>query len=206
DMQAVQRQADELAQEQKQVASEVNGLEQAGAGRDEKAQALAQRKDAMDAKVADLQSQLEKLANQVRRDEKDAARKLDEAAGSIRDKRIREELRYSKSQLRGSPGQYARAMEDDIAAKLDALEQKVNDAAGALGKGAKQDAAARAAEKARDLVRGLESMDQRMRDRGQRGQNGRANGSQQGQEGQNGQQGSRGQNGQQGSRGQNGQQ
>ena len=31
DMQAVQRQAEELAQEQKQVASEVNGLEQAGA-------------------------------------------------------------------------------------------------------------------------------------------------------------------------------
>src|SRR5262245_6597971 len=72
DMQALQRQAAELAQEQKQVASDVNGLEQAGAGRDEKAQGLAQRKDAMDAKVADLQSQLEKLANQVRRDEKDA--------------------------------------------------------------------------------------------------------------------------------------
>jgi len=217
DMQALQRQAAELSQEQKQVASDVNGLEQAGAGRDEKAQGLAQRKDAMDAKVADLQSQLEKLANQVRRDEKDAARKLDEAAGSIRDKRIREEIRYSKSQLRGSPGQYARAMEEDIASKLDALEKKVNDAAGALGKGAKQDAAARAAEKARDLVRGLESMDQRMRNRGQNGrdsngQNSRANGNQQGQqgqqgqEGQNGQQGSRGQNGQQGSQSANGQQ
>src|SRR6185436_12347887 len=110
DMQGAQRQAEELAQEQKQIAQEVNGLEQAGAGREEKAQALSQRKDAMDAKVADLQQQLEKLANTVRRDEKEAARKLDEAAGSIRDKRIREEIRYSKSQLRGSPGQYARAM------------------------------------------------------------------------------------------------
>src|SRR6185295_803974 len=172
DMQAAQRQAAELAQEQKQVASDVNGLEQAGASRDEKAQGLSQRKDAMDAKVADLQSQLEKLANQVRRDEKDAARKLDEAAGSIRDKRIREEIRYSKSQLRGSPGQYARAMEDDIASKLDALEKKVNDAAGAMGKSAKQDSMARAADKARDLVRGMESMDQRMRDRAQNGQRG----------------------------------
>jgi hypothetical protein len=181
DMQGVQRQAEELAQEQKQVAADVNGLEQAGAGRDEKAQAIAQRKDAMDAKVADLQTQLEKLANQVRRDEKDAARKLDDAAGSIRDKRIREEIRYSKSQLRGSPGQYARAMEEDIAAKLDALKGKVNDAAGAMGKAAKQDAVARAAERARDLVRGMESMDQRMRDRAQNGQrttngqNGRSN-------------------------------
>jgi hypothetical protein len=207
DMQAAQRQAAELAQEQKQVASDVNGLEQAGASRDEKAQGLAQRKDAMDAKVADLQSQLERLANGVRRDEKDAARKLDEAAGSIRDKRIREEIRYSKNQLKGSPGQYARAMEDDIASKLDALEKKVNEAAGAMGKSAKQDSMARAADKARDLVRGMESMDQRMRDRaqnGQRGRDGQQNG-QQGREGQQGQQGQQGQSGQQGKAGQQGQ-
>jgi uncharacterized protein DUF4175 len=193
DMQAVQRQAEDLAKEQKEVASDVNALEQAGAGRDEKAQGIAQRKDAMDAKVADLQSQLERLANQVRRDEKDAARKLDEAAGSIRDKRIREEIRYSKSQLRGSPGQYARAMEDDIAAKLDALQKKVGDAAGAMGKSAKQDAVARAAEKARDLVRGMESMDQRMRERAQSGRNQR--GSQDAQNGQRSQQGQQGQQG-----------
>jgi hypothetical protein len=207
DMQAAQRQAAELAQEQKQVASDVNGLEQAGASRDEKAQGLAQRKDAMDAKVADLQSQLEKLANQVRRDEKDAARKLDEAAGSIRDKRIREEIRYSKSQLRGSPGQYARAMEDDIASKLEALEKKVNEAAGAMGKSAKQDSLARAADKARDLVRGMESMDQRMRNRAQNGQRGQdGQNGQQGREGQQGQSGQQGRSGQPGQSGQQGQQ
>ena len=57
---------------------------------------VADRKDAMDKNVADLQNELEKLANSMRRDEKDAARKLDEAAGSIRDKRIREMIRYSR--------------------------------------------------------------------------------------------------------------
>src|SRR5581483_2889594 len=86
DLQRAQHQAEELANEQKDVASDVNALDQAGANRAAKAQSLAQRKDAMDAKVADLQKQLEELANQMRRDEKDAARKLDEAAGSIRDK------------------------------------------------------------------------------------------------------------------------
>src|SRR5205814_8102567 len=139
DLQRAQRQAEELAAEQKEVTADVNGLDQAqpGRGRDAKTQALGQRKEAMDQKVADLQAQLEKLANQMRRDEKDAARKLDEAAGSIRDKRIREKIRYTQRALQqgaGSQQQYARGMEDDIGANLDALQRKVADAAGAVGK------------------------------------------------------------------------
>jgi hypothetical protein len=198
DLQRAQRQAEELANEQKEVASDVNSLEQeqAGAGRQAKAQALGQRKEAMDAKVADLQQQLEKLANQMRRDEKDAARKLDEAAGSIRDKRIREKIRYTKGALQGT-GAQARGMEETIGSDLDALQKKIDDAAGAVGKASKQDAVARAAEKARDLVRGMESLDQRMRDRqqGQQGKGQQGKGQQgkgqegKGQEGQQGQQG-----------------
>ncbi len=165
DLQRAQRDADALANEQKDIAKDVNGLDGAsGAGRDQKAQALAQRKEAMDAKVADLQNQLEKLANDMRRDEKDAARKLDEAAGSIRDKRIREMIRYSRAALNGSPNDYARAMEESIGSNLDALSKKINEAAGAMGKQAKQDSLSRAADKARDITRGLESLDQRMRD------------------------------------------
>src|SRR5713101_7131906 len=144
----------------------------------------------MDQKVADLQAQLEKLANQFRRDEKDAARKLDEAAGSIRDKRIREKIRYTQRALQqgaGSQQQYARGMEDDIGANLDALQRKIAEAAGSVGKQSKQDSLARAADKTRDLVRGMESLDQRMRDQRQ-GQQGQQQGkAQQGQQGQQGQ-------------------
>ena len=172
DLQNAQRQAQELANEQKEVANDVNALENAGAGRDAKAQAIGQRKDQMDAKVADLQNQLEKLANQIRPNERDAARKLDDAAGSIRDKRVREKIRYSKGALQGSPSQYARAMEEDIGANLDALGKKIGEAASAIGKSAKQDAQSRAADRARDLVRGMESADQRMRDRSQQNQRG----------------------------------
>src|SRR5207247_1307037 len=153
------RKAEELAQAQKAVASEGTAPDQTQWGATGKAQALAQRKEAMDAKVADLQNQLEKLANQMRRDEKDAARKLDEAAGSIRDKRIREKIRYTQRALQqgaGSQQQYARGMEDDIGANLDALQRKVADAAGTVGKQSKQDSLARAADKTRDLVRGME--------------------------------------------------
>jgi len=68
-------------------------------------------------------------------------------------------------------------MEESLSSNLDALSKKIGEAAAAMGKQAKQDAVARAAEKARDLVRGMESMDQRLRDRAQRdgrsAQNGR---------------------------------
>jgi uncharacterized protein DUF4175 len=208
DLQHAQRQAEELANEQKEVASDVNTLEQtqgqAGAERQAKAQGLGQRKDAMDAKVADLQQQLEKLANGMRRDEKDAARKLDEAAGSIRDKRIREKIRYTKGALQGAGSQYARGMEEDIGANLDALQKKIADAAAAVGKSGKQDAVGRAADKTRDLVRGMESLDQRMRDQRQgqqgKGQQGKGQQDGKGQEGQQGkgQQDGKGQEGQQG--------
>src|SRR5262245_45151011 len=84
-------------------------------------------------------------------------------------------------------------MEETIGNNLDSLQKKIADASAAMGKASKQDAMERAAEKARDLTRGLESLDQRMRERSQNGRN---------QNGQNGQQGN--QNGQQGN--QNGQQ
>src|SRR5207247_3774806 len=124
DIQRALRQAEELAREQKEVAADVNALDQsqAGDGRQGRAQQLAQRKDAMDAKVGDLQQQLEKLANETRRDQREASRRLDEAAGTIRDKKVREKIRYSRGMLQGSPSQYARAMEEDIGANLDALE------------------------------------------------------------------------------------
>src|SRR6185295_7841526 len=112
------------------------------------------------------------LANQMRANEKDAARKLDEAAGSIRDKRIREKIRYTQRVIQqggGQQQQYARGMEDDIGANLDALQRRVADAAAAVGKQSKQDSLARAADKTRDMVRGMESLDQRMRDRAQPG-------------------------------------
>ncbi|MGC4083940.1 MAG: hypothetical protein QM736_17985 [Vicinamibacterales bacterium] len=84
DVQDAERQAEALSDEQKQIASEVQGMEgMSGATKDAKAQSLQARKDAMDQKLGQLQDQLEKLANDARGNAKDAARKLDEAAGSI---------------------------------------------------------------------------------------------------------------------------
>ncbi len=194
DIESARQQAEALANEQKQVASDVNGLEgaQAGADRQQKAQNLAQRKEAMDAKVGQLQKDLEQIANETRRDQKDASRKLEEAAGTIRDKRVREKIRYSRAQLGGTPSDYAKAMEDDIGANLDALQRKIGEAGSALGNQSKKDALGRAADKAGDLVRNLQSINERMRQQQaqeRNGQQGQRNG--QNQQGQQGQQGSR---------------
>jgi hypothetical protein len=207
DVQSALREAQELAGEQKDVASQVQGLDQAGAGRQVRAKALAERKDAMDQKVGDLQQQLEKLANDMRGTEKDAARKLDEAAGSIRDKRLREKIRYSRNTLTAS-SEYARGMEDDIGSNLDALQKKIGDAASAMGQSKKADALARAADKARDLVRGMESSQKGSQgsQNSQNSQNGAGQPDQRGQRGQQGQQGSQGQQGAQGQQGSQGQQ
>src|SRR3954451_20453866 len=97
DVQDAMRQAQQLSDEQKQIASEIQGMEGLqGQAKDGKAQGLQTRKDAMDQKLGQLQDQLEKLANDARGTAKDAARKLDEAAGSITDKRMREKVRYTK--------------------------------------------------------------------------------------------------------------
>jgi hypothetical protein len=210
DVQQAMKTAEELVREARDVEAEVKGLEsQTGAARQGKAQALGQRKDAMDAKVGDLQDQLEKLANGTRGNDKAVARKLDEAAGSITDKRIREMIRYTKNQLQGSPSEYARGIESQIGANLEGLQKKIGEAAAAFGQADKQNALDKAVDKTRDLVRGIESLDQRMRDRatqgrqGQDGQQGRE-GQQQGRDGQEGRAGQ--QQGQQGQQGQGGQQ
>src|SRR3989338_501142 len=143
DLQNALREAEELAAEQKDVVAEVQGLDsQSPVARQGRTQALADRKEAMDAKVGELQKDLERLANDTRRDERDASRRLDEAAGSIRDKKVREKIRYTRGTLQqpGSQSQYARAMEDDISSNLDALKDKIGEAAAAMGSQSRENA------------------------------------------------------------------
>jgi hypothetical protein len=74
----------------------------------------------MDRKVGDLQKDLEALANDTRRDNKDAAQARRSRRIHPR-QRVREKIRHSRSQLGGSPSDYAKAMEDDISSNPDQL-------------------------------------------------------------------------------------
>ena len=136
DVQNALREAEQLVGEQEEVESEVEGLERAGAARAGRVQKLAEQKDAMTSKVADFEKTLQQLADQTRRDERDASRKLDEAANSIRANQVKEKIRYSKGLLRGPESEYAKAFEEEIGSNLDAMRKKVAEAAGAMGNGA----------------------------------------------------------------------
>ena len=189
------RQAEEIAREQQQIADEVRGLEQAGAGRQDKVQQLSARKDQLDSRVAELEKHLDRAAGELARSERETARKLSEAAGSIRDNRLRDKIRYSRSMIRaGVQASDAAAFEGEIAGNIGEMQKRVDEAAAALGASARTDQMASALERAQDLARGLESMDQRMRERSGRNADQRAQ--QQGREGQRGEQGQQGQQGQ----------
>jgi len=213
DVRDAQRQAEEIAEEQKDIANDARGLPQAGPDRLQQAQLLGQRKDALENQVAGLEQQLDRMVGEQTKESKDTARKLSEAASGIRDNKVKEKIRYSKSLLgSGAPEQYARNFEEEIGANIEALRNKLNDAAGTVGRQGR-DKSTEALDKARELARGMDSMGQRMAERarqqgkvgqaGQAGKEGQGQGqagkegqSQSGKEGQAGQAGQAGKEGQ----------
>jgi hypothetical protein len=158
------RQAEDLAREQRAIAEGVRSLSSADERRTEQANKLADRKDALESKLGSLEKQLDSSAADARQNEKDASRKLSEAAGSIRDSRVRDKIKYSKAMItRGAPADSTQAMESDISNNLEKLRNKLGEAAGALGR-PRPDATAEAVEKARRLARGMEALEQRMKE------------------------------------------
>ena len=210
------RQAQEIAREQQEIADEVRGLDQAGANRQEKVQQLSTRKDQLDSRVAELEKHLDRAAGELARSERETARKLSEAAGSIRDNRLRDKIRYSRSMIRaGVQASDAANFEGEIAGNIDEMQKRVDEAAAALGNSKRTDAMGNALDSAQDLARGIESLNERMRERsgrnadsrnqqGREGQRGEQ-GQQEGQRGEQRQEGQQGQEAQQGQRGQQGQ-
>ena len=114
---------------------------------------------------------MNKTAADIARQERDASRKMAEAAGTMRDDAVRDKIGWSRSLLRRpntSPADM-QALESQIGSSLGAVRDKLREAASALGR-SRPDAMTEALNKARDLARGVESMDQRMRERAQQGQ------------------------------------
>jgi hypothetical protein len=215
DVQDAVRQAEEIAREHADVATDAEQLANAGSDRLQKAQQNAQRREGLSGKVGQLEQQIDRLANEMARSERDASRRLQEAAGEIRDDKIKEKLRYSRGLLGRDAQQGAAAeMDADIGSNLMDLRRKLAEAQSAIGKGGQSgDKAEDTLARARELVRGVDSLGRRMQERatGQDGQqqgqqaNGQNQRGQQGQQGQAGQQGQQGQAGQQGREGQQGQ-
>jgi hypothetical protein len=177
------RQADELAREQQDIAEGVRNMSGGGEVRREQGRQLGERKDALESKLAELEKHLDRSASDAGREEREASRKLSEAAGTIRDDRLRDKIRYSKWMVtRGSSPEQAEAMENDIAAGFDALKRKLDEAQSALGQSS-PDPREQALEKARRLARGMESLQERMRERAEAARRGQQGGEPRGQQG-----------------------
>ena len=165
-----------LAEDQRRIEAEVRGLPEPGDGRTDQARRLTERKDAQAGEVADIERQLDRTASDFQRERREAARKLREAADGIRDSRLKEKIGYSRGLIQNAPPDQASAFEEQIGADLAALASRLEEAAGAASSGGR-DSRAEALDRARDLLRGVESMNERTvagRDRAGEAQEGQA--------------------------------
>ena len=180
DIQEALQRANQLADDEREVASGVDGLAGlADEQRFERLRGLMERKDAMESEVADLERQIDSTSAEFRREERDASRRLADAANSIRDNKLKEKIRYSKGLVRSRAPETAQTFEQEIGGDIDDLREKLQAAAAAVGQ-SEGDAMTRALDQTRDLMRGLESLEQRMWQQGEQS----ADGQQQGQPGQ----------------------
>jgi hypothetical protein len=189
---AIQR-VDELQQQQREVQRRVRELPTSGEERTETINQLRERKDQMTQAVQDLERELDQSAAGSRADNPEAARALQDAAEQIRESKLKEKLQYSRGTIEQWDPQSAVTLELNIEADLQALRDRLEQAA-SISSQNENNPLEEALDAARELVRGMESMDRRLQETQQ---------SQQGQEGQQGQ-GSEGQQGQ-GGEGQQGQ-
>jgi len=152
-----------LAEEQDSVQADVRRLDQAGPTRNAQVQRLLERKDLEAKSVEGIERELDRTASDFRRERQEAARKVQEAADTIRDTRLKEKIQYSKGVVQGAPPAQAAEFEAQIGSDIANLESRLREAAAAAGT-VERDRRAEALERARNLVRGMESLEQRARE------------------------------------------
>ncbi len=154
-----------LAEQQREVQRDVAKLGE-GANREERERKLESQKNAMAGDVKRLEEDLDRMARESRRERAESARRLQEASRSIREGRIEDKIRFSTRTMRGGSPEYAKSLEAQIGEDLDSLRSRIASAANVAASDSSQ-RASRALAQARDLVRGLSSIDDRMRERQQ---------------------------------------
>ncbi|MEN8376768.1 MAG: DUF4175 family protein, partial [Gemmatimonadota bacterium] len=140
---------------------------------------LQERKTAMADEAESLEQSLDRLAADFRREDRDAAERLSEAAGGIRRDRLKERIRYS-SGLLGIDTAQSRLQEEQIRTDLESLEERLERALAATGEGS-EDRSQEALDRAGELRADAESLGRRLDPNRNRGQ-------QQGERGEQGQQ------------------
>ncbi len=163
---ALKRGQENIAGEMRELASGV-GAEDAPSPAPgiSKADRVKERKDALAAGVAELESRLDRVAREARREQKETSRKLQEAANGIRETKLKEKIRYTKGLVDRANSGAAEPFEADIAQSIDAMGEQIREAGKALGTAPEKKRAA-ALDRARELARALDSIGERLRAKG----------------------------------------
>ena len=154
---------DELARQQRAVQEQVRELPESGAGRADQISRLRERKDQMTEAVSELERELDRSASVARQEQPEASRKLEEAARQIRESKLKEKLQFSRGTIEQWDPASASTLEMNIEADLQALRDRLEDAAAAAGE-RRVDPLEEALEEAQNLVRGMEALDRRLRE------------------------------------------
>jgi hypothetical protein len=157
-----------LSEQQRGVISDVDRLGAADRYSAERMRRLIERKEEMAGEITDLEAQLDRLARESRSDQRDASRRLQEAANAIRDDKLEEKVLYSRGVVQQRSQEYARNFEEQIARDLENLEEQIAAAREAIGESREQ-RLARTLDRARDLSRSLESLEERIGERAEGG-------------------------------------
>ncbi len=150
-----------LRRQQQGMVERVERLDTDDPGEDDLRRIL-EAKGRMGAEVGHLETDLDQLAREARRDQPEASRRLEEAADGLRDEKLRDKILYSRGVVQQGSRAYARNFEENIEEALSELEKRLRSAAGAIGesRGARLE---RALEDTREAVTGLESLTERLR-------------------------------------------
>ena len=129
---------------------------------------ISEAKQDLVERVQELELQLDEVRRDWSRDEPEAARAVGEAADGIRDRKLKEKIRYSRGVAAQRTGDYANQFENSIAGDLEALEADLATARAAV-EGSDRAGRDQALERAGRLVEGLESLRNRLADRAEDG-------------------------------------
>ncbi len=164
------------------------------AARDQLREDLVSRKTTLADRLRNLGGQIQDLARRARKTQKETSSKLAEAAGGIVDNRLPERIMSGNALIQRGYYEPQKQREDGIRGSLENLNRQLESARSSMGQ-TREGKLEEAANRARQLSEGLESMQQRM-NQAQRGQGDRS-GRQPGQRSEQSQQGPSGRQGQQ---------
>ena len=178
---ALQR-AERMVERQRDLADDV--ARESEGGNSDRLTELRDRKDELAAEVDALENDLNRMSRESRREQPDASRTLAEAAETIRESRLRDKILFSKGVLGTRSEDYTRNFEEQITADTEAVRDQIASAAEAFRETDPR-RLGQQLEEARDLVRGLQSLQERMDQRAREGQQGQGEqGQGQGEQGQ----------------------